>query len=36
VMPRGRDQFVEHARVDRRGVGEHLARDHLSASVTPG
>jgi hypothetical protein len=29
VVPRGRGQFVGHGRVDRGGVGHHLARRHL-------
>ena len=32
VMPRRRDQVLEHARIDRRGVGDHLARCHLQHS----
>ena len=29
VMPRRRDQLLKHARIDRGGVGDHLARRHL-------
>jgi len=29
VVPRRRHQFFEHGRVDRCGVGDHLARRHL-------
>jgi hypothetical protein len=29
VMPRGRDQLVQHRWVHRRGVGDHLAGRHL-------
>jgi hypothetical protein len=29
VVPRRRDQFVEHDWVDRGGDGDHLGRDHL-------
>jgi hypothetical protein len=29
VMPRRRHQVLEHGRVDRGGIGDHLNRDHL-------
>ena len=35
VMPRRRDQLVEHGRVDRGGVGDHLARCHLQHRQGP-
>jgi len=36
VMPGRRDQLVEHPRVDRGGVGDHLARDDLQHRECPG
>jgi hypothetical protein len=36
VVPRRGNQIVENGRIDRRGVGDHLARDHLQRPQRPG
>jgi hypothetical protein len=35
VVPGGRDELVEHARVDRGGVGDHLTGYHLQRRERP-
>jgi predicted transposase YbfD/YdcC len=35
VMPRLRHQFLEHSRVDRSGIGDHLDRLHLQRGQRP-
>jgi hypothetical protein len=36
VTPRHRQEFVDHTRVDRCGVGDDLVRDHLERPERPG
>jgi hypothetical protein len=36
VMPCRRHQFFEHSGIDRRGVGDHLGRDHLQGLESSG
>jgi hypothetical protein len=36
VMPGRRQEFVDHSRVERCDVGDHLVRDHLEPPERPG